>query len=344
MATVDVTIRGAGIVGLSCAWEFLKRGAAVRVIDPGGVAAGASGGIVGALAPHTPDRWNSKKAFQFKSLLSMQAYWDDIEDIGGKSSGYARMGRVQTLLDDRAISMAHERSLDAAQNWGDAAKWGVTDAIYGWQLASPTGMFVHDTLSARLHPAQACRALAAALEARGAEIADAGPNQGAVVWATGVAGLTELSVATDQPVGNGVKGQAALFLLDRRSAPQLYVDGMHIVPHSDGTTAIGSTSERDYGNATTTDDQLDALIDRARFFCVDLRDAKVIQRWAALRPRARSRAPLIDRWPDRPTEFIANGGFKIGFGMAPEMARHMANLVLDNSHTAPEAFRLAASL
>jgi len=51
MATVDVTVRGAGVFGLSVAWACAKRGASVRVIDPYGVASGASGGIVGALAP-----------------------------------------------------------------------------------------------------------------------------------------------------------------------------------------------------------------------------------------------------------------------------------------------------
>jgi glycine oxidase len=344
MATVDVTIRGAGIVGLSCAWEFLKRGATVQVIDPWGVAAGASGGIVGALAPHTPDRWNTKKAFQLKSLLSMQAYWDEIEAVGGLSSGYARVGRVQPLLDERAVMLARDRIADAAQNWGDVAEWRVVDAAMGWHVSSPTGLFLYDTLSARVHPAQACNALAAAIRARGAIVATAGSDQGAIVWATGVAGLTELSTQADRPVGSGVKGQAASFALDRRLSPQLYADGLHIVPHSDGTTAVGSTSEREYAHATTTDAQLDAVIDRARSLCPDLKTAKVVRRWANLRPRARSRAPLIDAWPDRNTQFVANGGFKIGFGMAPEMARHVANLVLECTYTAPDDFRLAASL
>ena len=37
----DVTVYGAGIFGLSFAWTVLNRGATVRVIDPGGVAARA---------------------------------------------------------------------------------------------------------------------------------------------------------------------------------------------------------------------------------------------------------------------------------------------------------------
>ncbi|MEO0930773.1 MAG: FAD-dependent oxidoreductase, partial [Pseudomonadota bacterium] len=72
MATVDVTVMGAGIFGLSVAYTCARRGARVRVIDPYGVASGSSGGLVGALAPHVPENWNEKKAFQFDSLIMAQ--------------------------------------------------------------------------------------------------------------------------------------------------------------------------------------------------------------------------------------------------------------------------------
>ena len=35
MASVDLTVMGAGIFGLSIAWEATRRGARVRVIEPG---------------------------------------------------------------------------------------------------------------------------------------------------------------------------------------------------------------------------------------------------------------------------------------------------------------------
>jgi glycine/D-amino acid oxidase-like deaminating enzyme len=89
---------------------------------------------------------------------------------------------------------------------------------------------------------------------------------------------------------------------------------------------------------------LDALIAKARAALPCLAQAPVIDRWAAIRPRARSRAPMLGEWPDRPGHFIANGGFKIGFGMAPKIAEAMADLVLDGRDTLPEGFRVTASL
>ena len=65
---VDLVVRGAGVLGLTVAWEAAKRGLKVCIIDPNGVASTASGGIVGALAPHVPENWNSKKQFQFQPI------------------------------------------------------------------------------------------------------------------------------------------------------------------------------------------------------------------------------------------------------------------------------------
>jgi glycine/D-amino acid oxidase-like deaminating enzyme len=212
-------------------------------------------------------------------------------------------------------------------------------------LPSPTGWLIHDTLSARLHPRRACDALAAAIRARGGRItAEPSGGQAIEVWATGVAGLAELSEALGRTVGTGVKGQAALLRADLRDAPQLFAEALHIVPHADGTVAIGSTSEREYDVADATDAQLDALIDTARRLCPALRDAPVMCRWAGVRPRARSRAPMLGAHPLKSGAFIANGGFKIGFGMAPKVAELMADLVLDGVDRIPESFRPEASL
>jgi glycine/D-amino acid oxidase-like deaminating enzyme len=143
-----------------------------------------------------------------------------------------------------------------------------------------------------------------------------------------------------KPVGNGVKGQAAVLDFDASDRPQLFADGLHIVPHWNGTVAIGSTSERLYEH-TDVDAQLDDVIASAKSLFPVLADASVIERWAGLRPRAKSRAPMLGAYGD---VYVANGGFKIGFGMAPRVGETMAALVLDGVDEIPDAFRVEASL
>lgn len=343
----EITIRGAGIFGLSTAWICAKRGAKVRIIDPYGPGAGASGGLVGALAPHVPENWNPKKAFQLDSLLAAESFWHNIAQAGGQDPGYARTGRLQPINDARQLELARARETTAAQLWGDHAIWQVRPAsdFSDWAPPSATGYLIHDTLSARLHPRRACAALVAALASKGVQIQSDGPDQGAVLHATGAAGLATLSTALNRNIGGPVKGQAALLRFEAgATAPQLYADSLHIIPHLDGTVAIGSTSERSFDSPTETDHQLDDVITRARAALPILAGAEVLERWAGLRPRARSRAPMLGQWPERPGHFIANGGFKIGFGMAVKIAEVMAELMLEGIDRIPEGFRVEDNL
>jgi len=341
----DVTVFGAGVFGLSIAWACLKKGATIRVIDPAGPGAGASGGVVGALAPHVPENWNDKKAFQFDSLLTAEPFWAEVEQISGISPGYARLGRLQPVADEAALALARSREAEAAKLWQGRAVWEViAPPDDSWAPVTPTGLLIRDTLSARIHPRRACAALAGAIDARGGVIADSGALDGAIVWATGVAGLRELSEATGRPVGAAVKGQGALLHFSAPDMPQIFVDGIHVVPHADGTTAVGSTSEPDFDDPDVTDERLEDVIERAMQAVPVLHGARVTERWAGLRPRARSRAPILGPHPLREGEFIANGGFKIGFGMAPKIARVMADLILENIDEIPDDFRLETVL
>lgn len=337
--TVDVTVLGAGVFGLSVAYACLKAGASVRVIDPNGPGAGASGGIVGALAPHTPDKWNAKKQFQFDSLILSRTFWSGVETLSGLSTGYTAAGRLQPILQERQIPMAVERGDNAETLWQGMADWRVLDNAKGdWQPPSPTGALIFDTLSAHLHPRQATLALAAAVKELGGIVTTAGARQGAVVHATGWAGLQSMSSDFGGEVGNGVKGQAALLDFAAPGQPQLFADGLHIVPHADGTTAIGSTSERVFADPDTTDGQLDDIVAKAKRLFPVLRGANVVARWANVRPRAKTRAPMLGAHPLLAGQYIANGGFKIGFGIAPLVGQVMAQLILEGQNNIPADF------
>ncbi|WP_335947515.1 NAD(P)/FAD-dependent oxidoreductase [Salipiger bermudensis] len=346
MASIDVTVRGAGIFGLSIAWACARAGATVQVVDPYGAGAGSSGGIVGALAPHVPENWNPKKAFQLESLLMAEAFWAEVEAVGGVSPDYARSGRLQPVADETGLELARGRAVTARDLWGEAAVWEVIRAEEAGPFAplTPTGWLIRDTLSARMSPRRASAALVAALSAMGVEVVREAEDAGQVLWATGWQGLIALSEALGKPVGAGVKGQSALLRFDAGDAPQVFAGGLHIVPHHDGTVAIGSTSERDFEDPTSCDDQCEALVERAVTAMPLLHGAEVVERWAGVRPRAKSRAPMLGGWPGREGYFIANGGFKIGFGMAPKVAGVMADLMLNGRDAIPEGFRVEDSL
>jgi len=341
---VDVTVRGAGAFGLAVAYACAAKGARVRVVDPNGPGGGSSGGLVGALAPHVPEQWNEKKAFQFEALAMGEDFWSEVARLGGRDPGYARTGRLQPIDTAQALALAEARAETARELWQGRFRWEIVEARADWGPVSATGFLILDTLTARMAPRRAVAALAAAVTALGGEIVTEAPDQGRVVWATGAAGLIELSAHFGKSVGVPVKGQSASLRFDARTLPQVFADGVHIVPHGDGTVAIGSTTEREFENPSTCDAQIDSVIAKARAACPALAEAPVIERWAGLRPRAKTRAPMLGDWPGRPGHFIANGGFKIGFGIAPMVGRVMADLVLDGDNRIPAAFRVEANL
>ena len=343
---VDVTVRGAGAFGLTIAWACVQRGAKVRLVDPNGPASGSSGGLVGALAPHTPENWNEKKAFQFESLIMAQDFWAGVEEASGKSPGYARTGRLQPVLTEHALELARQRGESAKELWEGNATWSVVDAKdYGeWAPKSETGYLIHDTLTARMFPRLAGPSILTALQAKGVEVVTDAPDQGAVVWATGYRGLLEMSEQRGRLVGTGVKGQSALLEFDAALKPQLFADALHIVPHENGTVAIGSTTEREFDDPSSTDELLDEVLTRSFAAFPVLKGARVLDRWAGVRPKTRTRAPMLGEHPYRPGQYVANGGFKIGFGMAPKVAQVMADLVLEGVDEIPDSFRPDASL
>ncbi len=337
MARADLTVMGAGVFGLSVAWAAARRGARVRVVEAAHVGAGASGGVVGALMPHAPGgKWDAARAFQLDSLRMAPGWWADAEARSGLSAGYAPVGRLSPLADGRAVEAARAGAAAAADRWGPGFGWQVVPAGPGWGPVSPTGLWLHETLSARVSPRAALAVLVAALKAEGSTVEEGvtlPDPEGPTVWATGQAGLA--------PFGGGpVRGQAARLALDAGAVPLVHAPGLFVVPHADGSVAVGSTDERDRLDPAS-DERLEEVIARARALVPALAGAPVIERWAGLRPRAAHGRPLLGPWPGRPGWFVANGGFKTGFGLAPLVGEVMADLVLEGRDRVPEGFAAA---
>ena len=322
----DILIIGAGVFGLSVAYAAHRAGLAVQVLEAARPGAGASGGVVGALTPHAPTRWRPMMAFQFAALAGLAARAAELADCTGHDPGYRRLGRIVPITSERALARAEADIAAAAVVWGAA---GAMQVLGGHaRLAPGTTPFgvLHDTLSARISPRAYLAALEAALPAgsvrcetvravrTGPEVETAGGRFPAaqVVLAAGWQGWALLPPPLR---GSGVKGQAALLRATPDDLPLVTHDGLYVVPHGDGTVAIGSTSERTW-TTPGPDRALEHLILRARDLIPALADAPVIERWAGVRPKPPGREPVAGPVPGLNGVWVAGGGFKIGFGIA----------------------------
>ncbi|CAN7400809.1 NAD(P)/FAD-dependent oxidoreductase [Pararhizobium sp. LjRoot238] len=365
----DLLIVGGGIMGLWAGVMAERAGLKTLLVERATIGAGASGGVLGALMPHMPDRWNAKKQFQFDALVSLESEIAALEAETGLSAGYRRSGRLMPLAKPhlRGIALRHEQ--EALVNWRVGERqfhWHVRDQppVDDWlDTAFAESGVVFDTLAARVAPRPYLVMLSTYLRrsrhvrieegrdvvhidavAGRADFADGHAEAfGDCILANGVGAFPLLDSLANAPAstGTGVKGQAALLKADiDPSLPVVFTDGLYIVPHENGMVAVGSTSENTFEAPFSTDEQLDTLLARAADLVPRIRDASVIERWAGVRPKAIGRDPMVGRHPDHRRIRALTGGFKISFGIAHRLAASVIDEICGEPDDAlPASFR-----
>jgi glycine oxidase len=377
-SSADLLIVGGGIMGLWAAIHAERQGIDTLLIDARTLGQGASGGVLGALMPYMPDRWDDKKQFQLEALVSLEADIAELEAETGLSASYRRSGRLIPLpkLHLRKIALSHSRDADGHWKHGDHEfHWHVIDKPLGgsgWIDPEAGGSgFVHDTLAARVSPRGLIAVLSAFLRrarhvriVEGVEIKHIDPDRGIAVTAgedirfgrcllsaghRSFGFLDGMTNELQKPLGQPVKGQAALLRADVDPClPVLFRDGLYIVPHEGGLVAVGSTSENRFDDALSTDEQLEGILAAARIMVPLLEGAEVVERWAGLRPKAIDRDPMVGVHPDHPSLIALTGGFKITFGLAHRLAEIAIGDVSGNpsplAAKMPDGFTLASHI
>ncbi|AYG66953.1 MULTISPECIES: FAD-binding oxidoreductase [unclassified Rhizobium] len=374
-SSVDLLIVGGGIMGLWAAVHAERLGIRALLIEAGHFGQGASGGLLGALMPHMPDKWSEKKQFQFDALVSLEEEIAALEAETGLSAGYRRAGRLIPLPKShlRQIALGHSR--DAETHWRQDKHefhWHVLDEapVPGWiDPAAGESGFVFDTLAARVAPRALLNVLQRFLAGtshvqltEGITVESIDPDRGLARTSEGdirfgrcilAAGhrsfpiLDGLTQDRKSSLGQPVKGQAAMLKADVDGGlPVIFRDGLYIVPHENGLVAVGSTSENRFEDPLSTDEQLDDLLAAARAMAPVLAGAEVVERWAGLRPKAVDRDPMVGAHPDHPSLIALTGGFKVSFGLAHRLAEAAVREAADMpcSFKLPRTFTLVSHI
>ena len=352
----DMAIIGAGVLGLWAARHAIKAGKQVILIEKRKIGAGASAGFLGALMPHMPDGWDTKKQFQYEGLVSLESAVEALESDTGVSSGFRRCGRIMPLPEKMSPAKYEMRTQGAREFWqgqfelqvyDDPAYPGMPDDWVSAELA--VHGVQHDTLSARINPRQHLKALAAYVRPRvtlleNTQVTALEPVENRIRLASGeTISAGQIVVANgweaypllqpfmghlnqNKPIGRGVKGQAVLVEYEHDdSLPIVYHEGVYVVPHSGNRVAIGSTTQNDWLTSRcpepdTFDDQNMEFYQKAIELVPALVNAPIIERWAAVRPRnlikGRGTEPWFGPVPDHDNLIALIGGFKITLGIA----------------------------
>ena len=346
--TCDVVIVGGGILGLWAAKYACDAGLQVTLVDRGECGSGGSNGVLGALAPHLPDSSNEKKRFHWQALDELPALITALEEQTGLATGYGRTGRLMPVRVEGFQKRMQRCVHGALEHWQSDERqfrFEMMDvAPYEHWINpefAPLGL-VFDEMSARVAPRLLTKALKAAIgtrvtiiegfsfghfdDVRGRVVSLDGKRSistNNLVMAAGYETYELLKPLAGVELGHGVKGHSALFALEGiADLPALYDNGVYVVPHADGTVAVGSSSQNEWSDADEVESaQCTGFIERAIELCPGLRRAELVSKWAGVRPRSFAKDPIVGRLDEDRNIFILTGGFKISFGIAHRLAR-----------------------
>jgi glycine oxidase len=352
MADCDVAIIGAGIIGLSVAYELASRGASVTVLDSRAAGQGATQAAAGMLAPYIEGFGKPILAMAAKSLGMYDEFVERVRGDSGLDVDYHREGSLQVITADEAADglLALEAAAAAAGvrcALLDAPQIRdleplVTPEIAGGMLIPDHGVVVPGSLS---------RALTAAARARGARFESdrhvervavreggfrletrGGPVDACRVVMAGGSWSGRLAIDGTPPLPvRPVRGQL-LHLTSAGASPRrvIWGAGCYLAPSSGGALAVGATMEEAGFDERATAAGVRDLLEAATDLMPSLWQATFEGVRVGLRPATPDEMPIMGRSHAHPGLFYATGHFRNGILLAPLTGRVMADLVLDN--------------
>lgn len=350
---MNITVVGAGIVGCSIAHELASRGARVQLIDPRGVAQGATRASAGILAPHIEGHIPELHKLAARSLAMYDDFIGRVERDSRRSIEYGRNGTLQVALDDdEAAVLANdaqtlarnriEHSLadrDSARRMVPALSEHTTSALlvpsHGYVAATALTEAVADAALARgvrLITAPVRRIEGGATTAR-AITDDQIIESDIVVVASGSWPVP--SRPSEGPAIKPIRGQLVQLRCDAVLAPHvIWGRECYLVPWSDGTVLVGATVEDVGFDERSTAGGVSRLLTAAIDLVPALERAQFEEVRVGFRPRSVDELPIIGRSDTMPRVFYAVGHYRNGVLLAPLTAALVADLILEDKERA----------
>lgn len=372
MKTFDVAIAGGGLIGSAIALELSRAHLRVALFDardPGKEASWASAGIL------SPAPENSAMLAMVPlgraSLAMYPNFVAMVEELSGLPTGYRTHGTLETLFsrhakaelntiialhhglglkaeaisaqDARELEPAVSQELEAAVLRPDEASVDnrlLTIALLEAAKRSGVQIFVGSAVQSISREGSHCRGF---VLSHGDRIVARHTIIAAGCFSLQIAGAEEFA-----PV-RPAKGQMLSLRNDAiRIERVLWSERIYLVPRNDGRILVGATLEHVGFDKTVTAAGIHANLDAAIELVPSLKDARVEETWAGLRPDTPDHLPIIG-----PTDvdglLVATGHFRSGVLLTPVTAKLIGEMVagqtaqLDCSRFSPQRFRASAA-
>ncbi|MGI5212017.1 glycine oxidase ThiO [Plantactinospora sp. CA-290183] len=337
----DVTVVGAGPIGLATAWRCAARGMRVTVYDPE-PGSGASDVAAGMLAPVAEAHFGERAltGLLAESAARWPAFAAELAECTGLDLGYRTEGTLTVALtgDDLA---------EAERLWTYQRELGLpVTALRPAELRAREPLLAPRLRGGALAPGdhqvdprRLVAALRVAAERAGVtlvprpvrRLSELDPGATVVAAGCGTAALTGLPVRP-------VKGQILRLRAPGGAPPGFrhvirgHADGrgVYLVPRADGEVVLGATVE-ERGDLRVTGGAVLELLRAATDLLPEIAEYELVEARAGLRPGTPDNAPLLGALPDRPEVVVATGHYRHGIVLTPVTADLIAELLATGS-------------
>jgi glycine oxidase len=342
---MNIVIIGAGVAGLATGWRLQQQGCTVIILDRAQPGRGASWAAAGMLAvtAEMEDAAEAERALAARSNDLWPGFAAELEQAAGQSIGFSRAGALMLAADAAELEAMRPRGqvLDAAQ----------VAALVPGLAPQAGGLWAPD--EAHVDNRALVDALAMAFLNAGGKlipneavvrIEEAGGRASAVLTPFGRYAADAFLLATgawtcqldDVPI-RPVKGEMIALAPDvpaELPRPVIWGAGVYLVPRG-GRLLVGASMQESGFDTSLTDDARDFLRRRAVRLLPALRDWRIDEHWAGLRPATPDGLPVLGPLL-LSNLFVAGGQFRNGILFAPAIADHVSALILGKADIIPD--------
>ena len=352
MKTWDAIVIGGGVIGLSIALEFSKRGTKVLVVErseTGREASHAAGGMLAHCDPHTPE------VVRPLATASAELYSEFVHELQDETRVHIDLRQQGTV----AFLKPGEIPVNGRKLSSDEL------AALEPHLVAPG--VAHFLPEACVDPRGLVEALARSLHHRAVDIVTGSAVVAVETTDRRVTGVRTERTLYPAPVAincagawsigippvplrtHPVKGQM-LSIVPAPGSPHFSLNhvvrsgGCYLIPRTDGKVVIGATVEDAGFDKRVDPDVIRNLHEQATNLLPELGEGRILEAWAGLRPGSPDGLPMIGE-TSYGGYLAATGHYRDGILLAPITARIITQLVAGESPEvnllpfAPERFR-----
>ena len=354
MKNWDVIIVGAGIIGLSLSIELRKQHARVLIIERGEPGREASYAAAGMLADCECEASSPLKPLASASALMYPAFVRELQDESGIDCDLRDQGTLQISFDSHEgayLRFAEGEPLtaeDVERLEPDLCTPGQKATyLYLRERSVDPRALTSAALKVANHREVVIVSGSKAMELSLADGRVTGVRAEKTSYGApavvNCAGAWAMQFGPQQFPVRPVKGQILSVSRPPKICHVIRSHDVYLVPRSDGRLLIGSTLEEAGYDKHTDPDTIRRLHDAATDLVPALKQSRILEAWAGLRPGTSDNLPILGA-TSIPGYFVATGHFRDGILLAPITARLMSQTIrrdvadLDISAFSPSRF------